>query len=325
MKNILVTGGAGYIGSHTCHMLVEQGFNVIVFDDLEKGHRQALPSQVKLYVGNLRNYDEINKAFQENEIDAVVHFAAHIEAGESMKNPAKYFENNISNGLNLLRAMVENRIENIVFSSSAAVYGDLQEFPITEDAVKVPTNYYGWTKLRFEEILDAHEVYGIRNVCLRYFNAAGAGENMGQDYQPVSALIPILMETALGKRKEFGILGTDYNTADGTAIRDFVHVLDLAKAHILALNYLRKGESLKVNVGNGKGYSVQEIVDIAREITGTDIKVVESPRREGDIEKSLASVERIEKEFGWKPQLGIKEIIESAWKWHSSHPEGYND
>lgn len=324
MKNILVTGGAGYIGSHTCHMLVEQGHNVVVIDSMEYGHKEALPSDAKLYVGNLADTKLLNRIFTENEIDAVVHFAAYAYVGESMENPAKYFNNNIVNGLNLLNAIKEHKIENIVFSSSCAVYGEPKSVPIREDCPKNPTNYYGLTKLMFEQFLDAYEVYGLKSVCLRYFNAAGAGYKIGEDHDPETHLIPLILDVALEKRAEIKVFGTDYPTPDGSCVRDYIHVLDLADAHVRALGYLfDKNESLKVNLGTGNGSSVKEIIDLCKKVTGKPISVIETDRREGDPAKLVAFPKKAEKVLGWKSKYSIEDIIKSAWNWHNSHPGGF--
>jgi UDP-glucose 4-epimerase len=316
MQTVLVTGGAGYIGSHTCHMLIENGYNVIVIDSLENGHREHLPEQVRFYKEDLNNFEKINTIFEGNEIDAVIHFAGYIEAGESMQDPIKFFQNNVSNSINLIKAMKNNNVRNIVFSSSAGVYGQPEEMPIKETAKKKPTNYYGLTKLMFEQILDSAKVYNMQSICLRYFNAAGAGYNIGEKHNPETHLIPLILQVATGERNNIKIFGTDYPTPDGTCIRDYIHVLDLAKAHIKALHLLDRNIKGKFNVGTGKGNSVKEIINICREVTQHPIPAEECPRREGDPPELVADSNKF-KEFDWQPEHSIRDIIQSAWDWHS--------
>ena len=316
MQTVLVTGGAGYIGSHTCHMLIENGYNVIVIDSLENGHKKHLPEQVRFYKEDLNNYEKINNIFQGNEIDAVIHFAGYIEAGESMQDPIKFFNNNVSNSINLIKAMKNNKVKNIVFSSSAGVYGQPDEMPIKETAKKKPTNYYGLTKLMFEQILDSAKVYNIQSICLRYFNAAGAGYNIGEKHNPETHLIPLILQVANGERNNIKIFGTDYPTPDGTCIRDYIHVLDLAKAHIKALHLLDRNTTGKFNVGTGQGNSVKEIIQICREVTEKEIPAEECPRRAGDPPELVADSTKF-KQFDWQPQHSIRDIIQSAWDWHS--------
>ncbi len=316
MQTVLVTGGAGYIGSHTCHMLIENGYNVIVIDSLENGHREHLPEKVRFYKEDLNDYEKINTIFQGNEIDAVIHFAGYIEAGESMIDPIKFFENNVSNSINLIKAMKKKGVKKIVFSSSAGVYGQPDEMPIKETAKKNPTNYYGLTKLMVEQILDSAKVYNIQSICLRYFNAAGAGYNIGEKHNPETHLIPLILEVANGKRNNIKIFGTDYPTPDGTCIRDYIHVLDLAKAHIKALHILDRNTTGKFNVGTGKGNSVKEIINICREVTQKDIPVEECPRRAGDPPELVADSNKFQ-QLDWQPQHSIRDIIQSAWNWHS--------
>ncbi len=322
MKRILVTGGAGYIGSHTSLLLKEKGYDVVVVDNLEKGHKESL-NGIKLEIGNLNDEKFLEGIFSSYKIDGVVHFAGYIEVGESMRDPLKYFKNNVCNGINLIKMMIKYGVDKIVFSSSAAVYGSPKEIPIKEDSEKRPTSYYGLSKLMFENILDACTVYGIKNICLRYFNAAGAGFGIGEDHNPETHLIPLVLKTALGQRESIKIFGDDYPTKDGTCIRDYIHVVDLAGAHLLALKALENGVTGKYNVGTGKGYSVKEIIEIAKEVTGKDIKVEISKRREGDPPILIADPTKIMKELGWKPKFGIRDIIKSAWEWHKNNPYGF--
>jgi UDP-glucose 4-epimerase len=322
-ETILVTGGAGYIGSVTIRVLLNAGYGVIVADNLSRGHRKALPKGVKLYVGDLLDPKFLNKVFSRNRISAVINFAGMIEAGESMQDPLAFFKNNLSGAINLTKAMKDHAVKYIVFSSSAAVYGNPQEIPIVEDSRKVPVNYYGYTKLYTETILDSAEVYGIKNICLRYFNAAGAAFGVGEAHKPETHLIPIILQVALGMRKSIKIFGTDYETPDSTCIRDYIHVLDLAEAHLLAIKALFDGKSGKFNVGIGKGYSVRQVIDMCRRITGREIPEIEAGRREGDPAQLIASSELIRKELGWKPNCDLQVIISSAWEWHSSHPKGF--
>ncbi len=320
---VLLTGGAGYIGSHTTRLLLEKGFTPIIIDSLENGHREAIPSEVKFYNGNINNKNLINQIFTENKIDAIIHFAGYIEAGESMKDPLKFYNNNVSNATTFLKIAVKNKINKIVFSSTAGVYGQPKEIPITESSPTIPTNYYGWTKLFFENILDSCRVYGLNNICLRYFNAAGAGYNIGEDHSPESHLIPLILKTALKQRESIKVFGTDFPTPDGTGVRDYIHVLDLAEAHIEALKLLEKGITGKYNVGTGKGSSVKEVIDISKQITKLNIPVIETPRREGDPAELVASTEKFQRITSWRPKYDIKDIIQSAWNWHSSNPQGF--
>ncbi|MAG78497.1 UDP-glucose 4-epimerase GalE [archaeon] len=320
---ILLTGGAGYIGSHTTRLLLEKGYTPIVIDSLENGHKQALPSEVKFYNGKINNKELVNQIFKENNISSIIHFAGYIEAGESMKDPLKFFDNNVSQATSFLKQAIKNNVKKIVFSSTAAVYGIPKTSPITEHFPLIPINHYGWTKLFFERILDASSIYGLKSVCLRYFNAAGAGYNIGEDHSPESHLIPLILKTALKQRKDIKIFGTNYSTPDGTCIRDYIHVLDLAQAHIEALNLLEKGVTGKFNVGTGKGNSVKEVIDITKKITQTDFPVIETERRPGDPAELIASSDKLQKESSWKPKYDIKDIIKSAWQWHSNHPQGF--
>ena len=324
---VLVTGGAGYIGSHTVAELLDANEEVIVLDNLEKGHREAVLGG-KFIQADLRNIDEIRKVFKENEIEAVIHFAAYIEVGESVANPLKYYNNNVIASLNLLTIMQEAGVNKIVFSSTAATYGIPENIPIKESDKTAPINPYGETKLTVEKLLKwADNAYGIKHAVLRYFNACGAhiSRKIGEAHSPESHLIPIILQVAQGKREEIKLFGNDYDTPDGTCVRDYIHVTDLAQAHILALQNLRKGADSNVfNLGNGKGFSNREVVEVARRVTGKAIKSTDAPRRPGDPDTLVASAEKAINILGWKPKYkDLSKIIETAWNWHSSHPNGY--
>jgi UDP-glucose 4-epimerase len=326
---VLVTGGAGYIGSHTALALMERNEDVVILDNLQKGHRRAV-KDAKFYQGDIKDNEILDKVFNENEIDAVIHFAAESLVGESVENPLKYYRNNVGGTMNLLAGMKRHSVSRIVFSSTAAAYGEPESTPILETDKTNPTNPYGETKLAIEKMMKwFDQAYGIRYIALRYFNAAGAhmsGE-IGEDHQPETHLIPIVLSVALGKRESIGIFGDDYPTPDGTCIRDYIHVTDLADAHLLALDRLRAGgESAVYNLGSGTGFSVKEIIEVAREVTGHAIPQVIAPRRAGDPAVLIASSEKIKKELGWNPRYDdIRTIISSAWEWHKNHPEGYAD
>lgn len=322
MATILVTGGAGYIGSHVVRELIKDN-KIIVFDNLSKGHLEAVDKKAKFVKGDLANFKEIDTCLRKNNVDAVVHFAGFIEAGESMVKPEKYFTNNVANGINLLNAMVNNNVGKMIFSSSAGVYGNPKRIPIEEDDETTPINVYGETKLLFERILRWYdEIHNLKFMSLRYFNAAGSDGRLGEDHNPETHLIPLVLKAVLNK-SEVKIFGTDYSTKDGTCIRDYIHVVDLSKAHILALDNLDT-ESKVYNLGSEKGYSVKEIITIVKRITKTDIAVKELERREGDPPILLASSKKIRKELGWKPtHSNIRTIIKDAWKWYKKHPKGY--
>jgi UDP-glucose 4-epimerase len=327
---ILVCGGAGYIGSHTVQALVEQGKEVVVFDNMQKGHKKAIPENVKLYIGDLRSNDDLKRVFSFEKIEAVIDFAADSLVGESVKNPLKYYDNNVGGTVSLLESMIEYNVKYIVFSSTAATYGEPENIPILESDRTLPKNPYGETKLAVEKMLKwADDAYGLKYTALRYFNAAGAhiSGRIGEDHNPESHLIPLILQVPLGKRSYISIFGTDYPTEDGTCVRDYIHVTDLSQAHILALKRLvNGGESSIYNLGNGKGFSVKEVIETARKVTGHDIKAVESERRPGDPAVLIASSERAITELNWKPSFNdLEMIIRTAWNWHKNHPDGYGD
>jgi UDP-glucose 4-epimerase len=324
---ILVCGGAGYIGSHMVAALLEKGEEVVILDNFQKGHRDAVLGG-KLYEGDLRDRAVLDKVFSENNIDAVIDFAADSLVGESVTEPLKYFENNVGGTLSLLGAMKDYGVKNIVFSSTAATYGEPESIPIVEEDKTFPTNPYGESKLAVEKVLKwCDNAYGIKYTALRYFNAAGAHESgkIGEDHSPESHLIPLILQTALGQREKIMVFGDDYNTQDGTCIRDYIHVMDLASAHLLAVDRLRKGgESRIYNLGNGTGFSVNEVIEVARKVTGREIKAEVAPRRAGDPAVLIASSKKAAEELGWKPKFNsLETIIETAWKWHVNHPSGY--
>ena len=329
--SVLVLGGAGYIGSHTVDRLVEAGKDVVVVDSLVTGHLAAVRKEAKFYQGDLADKDFMRKVFTENpDIDAVIHFAAFSLVAESMKDPLKYFDNNTAGMVKLLEVMNEFDIKYIVFSSTAATYGIPEKMPIYEDDPHLPINPYGESKLMMEKIMRwADEAYGIKFVALRYFNVAGAKPDgsIGEDHHPETHLLPIVLQVAMGEREKLQIFGDDYNTPDGTNVRDYVHPFDLADAHILAVDYLRNGnESSAFNLGSSTGFSNLEIVKAAREVTGKEIPAEIAARRGGDPDTLIAASEKARKVLGWKPEFDdIHKIIETAWKWHTTHPQGYND
>jgi UDP-glucose 4-epimerase len=326
---IMVTGGAGYIGSHTVAELLARGEDVVVVDNLYQGHKDAVLGG-KLYVGDLRDAAFMDTVFGENKIDAIIHFAANSLVGESMTNPAKYYHNNVYGTLCLLEKMNQYGVNKIVFSSTAATYGEPENVPILESDRTLPTNAYGETKLAMEKMMRWFDTaHGIKFVSLRYFNAAGAHASgkIGEDHQPETHLVPVILQVALGQRPHISVFGDDYPTEDGTCIRDYIHVSDLADAHILAVEKLRNGgESGIYNLGSGKGYSVKQVVDITRKVTGHPIPASYEPRRAGDPAVLVASSERARAELGWKPSRdSLEQIIASAWSWHKDHPNGYGD
>ena len=327
---ILVLGGAGYIGSHTALELVKAGNEVVIADNLVTGYRKAIPEGAKFYEGDLRDSDFLDNLFHQEKIDAVIHFAAYSLVGESVTNPLKYYDNNLYGTKVLLEAMVKNNVGKIVFSSTAATYGEPENIPILESDRTCPTNPYGETKLAMEKMFKwTAEAHGLRYVSLRYFNACGADESgtIGEAHNPESHLIPLILQVPNGKRETISIYGTDYDTPDGTCIRDCIHVTDLAQAHILAVQYLNNGgESDIFNLGNGVGYSVREVIETARKVTGHPIPATETSRRAGDPARLVASSEKAKSVLGWKPvHDSLEEIIASAWNWHKNHPNGYDE
>ncbi len=319
--NILVTGGAGYIGSFMVKRLLERGDDVVVIDSLERGHRQAIDNRAKFYEGNLLDKEFVAQVFAENKFDAVIHFAAYALAGESMKEPFKYFQNNILGGLNLLEFMKDNGINNIVFSSTCAIYGTPDVLPVTEDSQKHPESVYGESKLMFEKVLEWYDkVYGIKHINLRYFNAAGASLDgtLGEEHDPETHIIPIAIKAALGG-VPFFLFGDDYKTQDGTCIRDYIHVEDLAESHILALKKLQEEKSSDCfNLGTGNGHSNLQIIEMVEKVSGTKINMVVKSRREGDPPQIFADNAKAKKELGFNPKYSdLRTIIESAWKWHA--------
>ena len=325
---ILVLGGAGYIGSHTVRELIDKEYEVVIVDNLFTGFKQLIPKNVKFYEGDIRDFDFINSVFKKEKPNAVIHFAAYSLVGESVTNPLKYYDNNLYGTKVLLQAMVENNVDKIVFSSTAAVYGEPENIPILETDKTVPTNPYGETKLAMEKLMMwVANAHNLKYVSLRYFNACGAhisGE-IGEAHNPESHLIPLVLQVPNGKREYISIFGSDYDTDDGTCIRDYIHVTDLADAHILAVNYLMNGgESNIFNLGNGIGYSVKEVINTARKVTNHSIPAKEESRRAGDPARLVASGQKAKDILGWKPKYtNLSDIIESAWKWHSTHPNGF--
>jgi UDP-glucose 4-epimerase len=322
--NIFVTGGAGYIGSICVEQLVAAGHSVTVFDNLTEGHRQAVDPGATLVVGDLQQREEIDEALQRAGPEAVMHFAANALVGESMTNPSKYFRNNVAAGINLLDACIAHGVKKFVFSSTCATFGPPERLPIDETLPQRPINPYGESKLLFEKILHWYDaIHGLRFVALRYFNAAGASERYGEDHRVETHLIPNVLKVALAQKAQIEIFGTDYDTPDGTCIRDYIHILDLAQAHILALG---AETSAQYNLGTGGGTSVREVIRSCEKVTGKTLEVVERPRRPGDPARLIASSEKIQRELGWQPQFQkIDAIIESAWRWHLRHPRGYAD
>jgi UDP-glucose 4-epimerase len=321
---ILVVGGAGYIGSVCAELLLDEGHTVCIFDNLSEGHRAAVDSRAEFIKGDLGTIDPVHSALTAFRPEAVMHFAASALVAESMANPSKYFRNNIGNGLNLLDAMVATGVNQLVFSSTCAIFGPPERLPIDEGLPKRPINPYGESKLAFEKILRWYgEIHGLRFVSLRYFNAAGASEKFGEEHRVETHLIPNVLKVTLGQRPHVEIYGTDYDTPDGTCIRDYIHILDLSRAHILALS---AGQSEFYNLGTGGGTSVREVIESCRKITGHKIPVVEKRRRPGDPARLVAASDKIQRELGWQPKFqNIDAIIESAWRWHQKFPNGYGD
>ena len=326
---ILVLGGAGYIGSHTVYELIAAGRDVVVADNLLTGFRAAVHPKARFYELDIRDQAALDKLFETEQIEGVIHFAASSQVGESMKDPLKYYDNNLYGTTVLLRSMVAHGVDKIVFSSTAATYGEPQRVPILESDPTVPTNCYGETKLSMEKMMRwTSQAHGLRYVALRYFNACGAHPSgaIGEAHDPETHLIPLILQVPNGKRENISIFGDDYPTPDGTCIRDYIHVTDLAQAHILALDYLMNGgENNVFNLGNGVGFSVKEVIDVARKVTGHAIPAEICPRRAGDPAQLVASSEKAKSVLGWKPQFAdLETIVSTAWAWHQSHPHGYN-
>lgn len=325
---VLVLGGAGYIGSHTAHELVKTGEEVVIADNLQSGHIEAVPAKAAFYKGDIRDKTFLDEIFKSENIESVIHFAANSLVGESMTDPLKYYENNMFGTYVLLKSMVENNIDKIVFSSTAAVYGEPDSVPICETDGTKPTNTYGETKLSMENMFKwISKAHDLRYVSLRYFNACGACPNggIGEDHTPETHLIPLILQVPNGKRDCISIFGEDYETSDGTCVRDYIHVTDLAQAHILSVKYLTEGNKSDIfNLGNGKGYSVKEVVDTARKVTGHKIKASTAKRRAGDPAKLVASSRKAENNLGWTPiHSDLEEILFTAWKWHKKYPDGF--
>jgi UDP-glucose 4-epimerase len=321
---VFVTGGAGYIGSAAAEALLNAGHSVTIYDSLVTGYREAIPHGAQFIQGDLGDQAALRSAMGTDEFVAVMHFAAFIEAGESMKTPGKFFKNNLANSLQLIETAQSAGVKRFVLSSTAAVYAS-NDLPLNEEAPIDPANAYGFTKLAIEQALEWYRrIHGLHYASLRYFNACGAFPGRGEAHQPESHLIPLVLKVALGQRQAASIFGTDYSTPDGTCIRDYIHIQDLVSAHLLALAALSDSDRLIYNLGNGNGYSVREVIESARRITGHPIPILESPRRPGDAPRLVASSEKIRRDLGWKPQLtDLDTILASAWEWHRSHPNGY--
>jgi len=323
---ILVTGGAGYIGSVTIECLLAKGERVVVLDDLARGHRAALPPGIPLYQGKTGDRELVARITSEHDLESCIHFAALIEVGESVLDPAKYFENNVGHGISLIGELIRAGVRRFVFSSTAAVYGDPEQVPIAEPSRKWPKNPYGWSKLFVERILESYDTaYGMKFVALRYFNAAGATERCGEDHRPESHLIPNVLAAALGRQQAIRVFGNSYPTPDGTPIRDYIHVVDLANAHVRALDYLRSGgQSDYLNLGTGNGYSVLEVIECARQVSGRSISVKIEPPRAGDPVRLIADPSRAKAVLGWQPTMSdLPSIVRAAWDWRIRHPNGY--
>lgn len=326
---ILVLGGAGYIGSHTVYALIEKGVDVVVIDNLETGHIEAVHEKARFYKGDIRDRAFVDSVLDKEKIDAVIHFAANSLVGESMVNPLKYYDNNVNGTKVLLQSMVAHGLDKIVFSSTAATYGEPEKVPILETDRTEPTNTYGETKLAMEKMFKwTDRAHGLKYVSLRYFNACGAhvSGKIGEEHSPETHLIPLILQVPLGQREYISIFGDDYDTSDGTCIRDYIHVTDLAQAHILAVDYLMKGnESNIFNLGNGVGFTVKEVIDTARKVTGHEIPAKIAERRAGDPARLIASSDKARQVLLWKPEhADLEEIISTAWNWHKNHPNGYN-
>jgi UDP-glucose 4-epimerase len=322
--NVFVTGGAGYIGSVCVEQLLDAGHEVTVYDNLTEGHRSAVDHRAVFILARLSDTENIREAIRDAKAEAVIHFAANAMVGESMVNPSKYFRNNVCNGLNLLDATLAAGVKKFVFSSTCATYGPPDRVPMTEDLPQRPINPYGESKLMFEKMLQWYErIHGLEFVAFRYFNAAGASENFGEHHRIETHLIPNVLRVALGQAASCEIYGTDYPTPDGTCIRDYIHIVDLAQAHILALQPERKGF---YNLGNGDGYSVRQVIDVCQKVTGRPVPAVEKPRRPGDPPRLVAAAQKAMRELGWKPEYPkLEQIVADAWRWHQAHPDGYPD
>lgn len=325
---IFIAGGAGYIGSHMVKKLIDDGHDVVVYDSLIYGHKEALPKNCRLVVGDLADIDKLEEIFDKENFEVGMHFAAFISMGESMENPRIYFRNNVFNTLNLLDTMVKFQVHKFIFSSSAGVYGNPEKIPIPEDHPKNPTNPYGETKVMVEKILQWYDIsYGLKSVCLRYFNAAGAslnGQN-GEAHDPETHIIPNAFKVVLGKSPYFELYGNNYPTKDGTCIRDYIHVLDLIDGHLKAMDYLVVNDKSSVyNIGTGHGFSNREILEMIKKVSGVDFKIEESPRRQGDANELVADPAKIKKELGWEPIYSdLETIVKTAWNWHKTHPRGF--
>jgi UDP-glucose 4-epimerase len=323
---ILVTGGAGYIGGVTIELLRARGEGVVVLDNLSRGHREVVPADIPFYQGNIGDGELLARIASEHEIESCIHFAAFAYVGESVTEPARYFENNVTQGIALLDNLLKAGVRRLVFSSTCASYGEPQEIPISENHPQQPTNPYGWSKLFMERIMESYDqAYGLRFVALRYFNAAGASERLGEGHDPETHLLPNVLAAALGQIPAVSVFGNDYPTPDGTAVRDYIHVADLGSAHILALDYLRAGgNSERINLGNGKGYSVLEVIDTARKVSGREIAVNMEARRPGDPSYLVANAQKAQSILGWQPAYPeLARIIETDWQWRLKHPRGY--
>lgn len=326
---ILVTGGAGYIGSHVVGLLIEGGHEVVVFDNLYAGHRAAVHQAATFVQGDLMRPDDIDALFAAHQFDGIMHFASHIQVGESMTRPFKYLRDNVAGLLNLLQTATAHDVKRFILSSTAALFDDPARVPISEDEQLNPGSVYGETKYMAERLLRwMDEIYGLKYCALRYFNACGAHPDghIGEDHDPETHLIPLTLKVALGQRDQISVFGDDYDTPDGTCIRDYVHVMDLAQAHILALEAIRDGQSRRYNLGSGRGFSVLEVIETCRAVTGHPIPAVMAERRAGDLPRLVADSTRIKSELGWSPQYDdLEAIVRTAWAWHSRHPHGYAD